>query len=66
MNWIAPWNVVHACQDCADGWVCEAHPNLPWQHDGCGAAGAPCQGLLMATEQFELDARNVLGDPDED
>ncbi|SHG50668.1 zinc finger domain-containing protein, LSD1 subclass [Bradyrhizobium erythrophlei] len=31
------------CEDC--GWVCESHPDKPW--DGghactCGAAGAPC------------------------
>lgn len=36
----------HACPLCDDsGWVCEAHPDQPW--DGphactCGAAGAPC------------------------
>ena len=31
------------CQDC--GWVCEAHPYLPWQGEHactCGGAGAPC------------------------
>jgi hypothetical protein len=24
---------------CFDGWVCEDHPNQPWGHEGCGAAG---------------------------
>lgn len=31
------------CQDC--GWVCEVHPEKPWdgpQACDCGAAGAPC------------------------
>jgi hypothetical protein len=22
--------------------VCEDHPDKPWEHDGCGGAGAPC------------------------
>jgi hypothetical protein len=31
------------CDDC--GWVCEAHPERPWQGPlacECGAPGAPC------------------------
>ena len=31
------------CEDC--GWVCESHPNKPWEGEHactCGAAGAPC------------------------
>lgn len=41
-----PGALMTACKTCDDvGWVCEAHPDLPW--DGpracpCGAAGAPC------------------------
>jgi len=32
-----------SCAFCAgSGWVCADHPGLPWQHDGCGAEGAPC------------------------
>jgi hypothetical protein len=23
-------------------WVCEDHRDKPWEHDGCGGAGAPC------------------------
>ena len=23
-------------------WICEAHPDQPWEHDGCGGAGLPC------------------------
>jgi len=31
------------CEDC--GWVCEAHPELPWEGGHactCGGAGMPC------------------------
>jgi hypothetical protein len=31
------------CEDC--GWVCEAHPDRPWEGKDactCGGAGAPC------------------------
>src|SRR6478752_1743148 len=31
------------CEDC--GWVCENHPDQPWQGPhacACGGAGAPC------------------------
>jgi hypothetical protein len=36
----------HPCKRC-DGcrWVCEAHPDRPWEGPnacGCGAPGAPC------------------------
>jgi hypothetical protein len=24
------------------GWVCEDHPDKPWEHDGCGAPGMRC------------------------
>jgi hypothetical protein len=24
------------------GWVCEEHPDKPWEHDGCGDVGAKC------------------------
>lgn len=34
------------CSNCKDQlWVCENHPNTPW-NDGegcCGGAGSPCQ-----------------------
>jgi hypothetical protein len=53
MNWIAPWNVVHACDQCEEGWI--------WE----GAEGRPCPGLLHATAVFEAEARARLGDPPE-
>jgi hypothetical protein len=41
------------CLLCDDtGWVCEAHPDQPWQgpHEcACGAAGAPCPRCNSAT-----------------
>ena len=37
------------CEICdGDGWVCENHPNLPWEDADspracdCGGAGSPC------------------------
>jgi hypothetical protein len=27
-----------------DDWVCEAHPEKPWKHDGCPAPGMPPEG----------------------
>lgn len=30
------------CGKCAEGWVCEAHPDKPWPHDGCPGPGTPC------------------------
>ena len=36
-----------SCPVCGgDRWVCEDHPNVPWQDgDGCcGGGGAPCPG----------------------
>ena len=35
------------CDNCnSTGWVCEDHPNMPWngvKACGCGGAGMPCQ-----------------------
>jgi len=32
-----------ACGRCHDeAWVCESHPDEPWEHEGCGGAGMPC------------------------
>jgi hypothetical protein len=28
---------------CAQGWVCEAHPDRPWPHEDC--AGVPCPSM---------------------
>jgi hypothetical protein len=27
---------------CCEGWICEAHPNLPWPHDECLGQGMRC------------------------
>lgn len=50
---VAPWNVVHACGTCEDGWVCENHPDQPWP-SGCDCgAGMPCPRLLTETDAAE-------------
>jgi hypothetical protein len=39
------------CKDC--GWVCESHPERPWEGShacGCGAAGMPCPGCNPSDE----------------
>jgi len=30
-----------ACH-CADGWICEEHPDQPWPHGNCTGPEAPC------------------------
>jgi hypothetical protein len=31
------------CRGSAEpGWLCEDHPDKPWQHDRCGGAGIAC------------------------
>jgi hypothetical protein len=38
--------LVIVCWQCdGSGWVCESHPERPWEGEracGCGAAGMPC------------------------
>lgn len=63
MNYIAPWNVVHTCEHCEDGWVCENHPDRPWPSVCDCGAGMPCPGLLADIAIIEADARRVLGEP---
>ena len=31
------------CGKCADGWICEEHPDKPWPHDDCSGPGVPCE-----------------------
>lgn len=43
------------CSNCDDtGWVCEAHPDKPWDGSprkcGCGQPGAPCRKCNVANE----------------
>jgi hypothetical protein len=34
---------VATCSRChGSRWVCEAHPDRPFEHDGCRSAGDPC------------------------
>jgi hypothetical protein len=42
---------VHALRRC--GWVCESHPNRPWQGEhacDCGGAGMPCPWCNRASD----------------
>jgi hypothetical protein len=27
---------------CKDGWICQVHPDKPWEHDGCTNPGILC------------------------
>jgi hypothetical protein len=46
------------CQGhCAGGTVCEEHPDRPWEHDGCGAAGMPCENAACEFDAVTLAAR---------
>lgn len=45
------------CQLCqGSGWLCDEHPTLPWDHDGCEGAGIVCSCnahvLLPQTDVF--------------
>jgi hypothetical protein len=43
------------CSHCDDtGWVCEAHPDRPWEGAracGCGGAGDPCPDCNSSDEE---------------
>lgn len=49
------------------GWVCEEHPDKPWQHDGCGAAGARCacnpEGRVHLVRVIGSDVPDAPGIP---
>jgi hypothetical protein len=45
---------------CYWGWVCEDHPNQPWGHRGCGAAGELCKNPRCDKDP---DSVFVLGQP---
>lgn len=36
-----------SCGKCADGWICESHPNEPWPHPKPGEPGHDCEGPGM-------------------
>ena len=43
LQWAMTKRQVIGCAICkgspVPGWVCEDHPDKPWEHDGCGGAG---------------------------
>jgi hypothetical protein len=36
------WTLVRAGCRCAEGRICEAHPDQPWPHDACPGPGRQC------------------------
>lgn len=51
------------CQGhCEDGHVCENHPDEPWEHDGCGGAGMPCNDPACNFTAETLEARRQATD----
>lgn len=52
------------CPTCAGmGWVCEEHMDQPWEHEGCGGAGAAC--MCNPTRYVGFSAV-LAGTPEED
>src|SRR5687767_9789140 len=56
----------HSCGHCADGWICEDHPEQPMGHAGCDGAGMPCDnaacGFSIATTGLVCPScRQALG-----
>ena len=47
------------CFKCDRGWVCESHPEKPFQHDDCGGPGMPCTCIPKG-----VYPPNVYGLPD--
>ena len=46
---------------CAEGWICEAHPDKPWPHDDCAGPGMLCRtaGCPFCLSPHEV--HDVLG-----
>jgi hypothetical protein len=49
----------------APGWLCEEHPDQPWEHDGCGAAGMKCVCNPFGAVQWKTVLAEVPRGPDE-
>jgi len=37
-----PITTYHRCGRCAEGRICEQHPDQPWPHGECAGPGVPC------------------------
>jgi hypothetical protein len=42
-------------------WVCEDHLDKPWEHDGCGGAGAAC----VCNPDAEVEWKEIYAQVDE-
>jgi hypothetical protein len=55
-----------ACPHChGTGWVCEIHPDKPWEGNGacgCGGAGASCS--CNPDGSYEFEATYASTDPE--
>jgi hypothetical protein len=52
---------------CADGWICEQHPDMPWPHDDCAGPGELCPNpdcLTARVLRAELDAKRLPAPPE--
>jgi hypothetical protein len=48
---------------CADGWICERHPWLPFPHDECPGAGIACaslEQLLRKSDEASQLTRDIM------
>jgi hypothetical protein len=46
---------------CLYGWVCEAHPDQPWEYDGSGAAGELCKYPQCDIDPILISIRPISG-----
>lgn len=50
-----------SCPVCkGEGWVCENHPNEPWNEgdpECCGGAGAPCECNSLNTNYWKTQKK---------
>jgi hypothetical protein len=53
------------CESCGDCfWVCENHPDKPWDGDSlcCGGAGMPCQECNQDQPPKDLPGSTTIWD----
>jgi hypothetical protein len=44
---------VQVCS-CAEGWICEQHPDRAWPHEDCAGPAMPCPRCQAADERPRL------------
>jgi hypothetical protein len=48
----------HQCH-CADGWICESHPDQAWPHAQCAGRGMLCDCPIGQALKERLDAKRA-------